>query len=132
MNKNGVAERNNRTIVELARSMMTSKGLPNLFWAEAVAPTVYLLNLSPAKEVINRTPFEAWFERKSGVRHLGVFDCIAYSLITSQNRIKLDEKSEKCIFIRYCTQSKGYRLYNLVSGKTMISRNVIFDEYASW
>jgi hypothetical protein len=59
MNKNGVAERNNRTIVELARSMMKSKGLPNLFWAETVAPTVYLLNLSPAKAVINRTPFEA-------------------------------------------------------------------------
>jgi hypothetical protein len=71
-------------------------------------------------------------ERKSGVRHLGVFGCIAYSLITSQNRRKLDEKSEKCIFIRYCTQSKGYRLYNVVSGKTMIIRNVIFDEYASW
>lgn len=75
--QNGVAERKNRTVVELARSMMKSKGLPN--WAEAVATAVYLLNLSPTKAVMNRTPFEAWFERKPGVGHSQVFGCIAYT-----------------------------------------------------
>ncbi|KAJ4817458.1 polyprotein [Rhynchospora pubera] len=130
--QNGVAERKNRTVVEMARSMLKSKGLPNQLWAEAVATTVYILNLSPTKAVLNQTPFEAWFERKPSVAHLRVFDCIAYTLISSQNRRKLDQKSEKCVFIGYCLQSKGYRLYNPKSNKIVVSRDVMFDENATW
>ena len=49
--QNGVLERKNRTIVEMARSLLKGKELPNYFWAEAVATSVYLLNLSPTKAV---------------------------------------------------------------------------------
>jgi transposase InsO family protein len=52
--QNGVAERKNRTIVEMAKSMLKGKGLPNMFWAEAVATAVYLLNRSPTKAVKKR------------------------------------------------------------------------------
>ncbi|CAL9020712.1 unnamed protein product, partial [Prunus brigantina] len=57
---NGIAERENRTIVEMATSMMNEKGLPKHFWAEAVFTAVYILNRSPTKVVKNKTPFEAW------------------------------------------------------------------------
>ncbi|CAL5340443.1 unnamed protein product [Camellia sinensis] len=130
--QNGVAERKNRTVVEMARSMLQAKGLSNGFWAEAVATSVYLLNLSPTRAVMNRTPVEAWRGTKPSVSHLRVFGCIAYALVNSQFRHKLDEKSEKCIFIGYCTQSKAYRLYNPLSGKFLIRRDVVFDENASW
>ena len=60
------------------------------------------------------------------------FGCIAYAFVNPQKRTKLDEKSEKCIFIGYCTQSKGYRLYSPESGKIMVSRNVMFDENSNW
>lgn len=65
------------------------------------------------------------------VSHLRVFQCIAYALVNSQARQKLDEKSKKCIFVGYSTQSKAYKLYDPVSGKIMISRNVMFNEDAS-
>ncbi|KAL4317940.1 hypothetical protein GQ457_18G004620 [Hibiscus cannabinus] len=58
--QNGVAERKNRTVVEMERSMLRAKGLPNQLWAEAVATAVYLLNLSPTRAVLNQTPYEAW------------------------------------------------------------------------
>lgn len=106
--QNGVAERKNRTVVEMARSLLLAKGLSNGFWAEAVATSVYLLNLSSTKAVMNRTPFEAWHGTKPSVSHLRVFGCITYALVNSQVRQKLDEKSEKCIFIGYCTRSKAY------------------------
>ena len=48
---NGVGERKNRTVVEMAGSMLQAKGLPTCFWAEAVATTVYILNLSPTRAV---------------------------------------------------------------------------------
>jgi len=46
--------------------------------------------------------------------------------------LKLDERSEKCIFVVYSLQSKAYRLYNPISGKVIISRNVVFNEDVSW
>nr|GEY91111.1 retrovirus-related Pol polyprotein from transposon TNT 1-94 [Tanacetum cinerariifolium] len=58
--QNGVAERKNKTVVEMTRSMMKSKGLPNSFWAERVTTSVYLLNISPTKAVWDRTSYEAW------------------------------------------------------------------------
>lgn len=109
--QNGVAERKNRTVVEMARSMLKAKGLSDEFWGEAVATAVYILNISPTRAVMNRTPYEAWTGKKPKVSHLKVFGCIAYALVNT--RSKLDEKSIKCIFIGYSLQSKAYRLYNL-------------------
>lgn len=45
---------------------------------------------------------------------------------------KLDEKSKKCIFIGYCSGSKAYKLYNPISGKIVISMDVMCNEDASW
>lgn len=128
--QNGVAERKNRTVVEMARRLQKAKGLPNYFWGEAIVMAVYLLNISPTKAVLNRTPLEAWNGKKPRVSHLKLFGCIAYALVYFHS--KLDEKSEKCIFIGYCHQTKAYRLSNPISAKVIISRNVVFNEEASW
>ncbi|KAH0647717.1 hypothetical protein KY290_033702 [Solanum tuberosum] len=63
--QNGIAERKNRTVVEMARSMVKNKDLPIQFWAEVVHTAVYLLNISPTKAVMGRSPFEIWKGRKS-------------------------------------------------------------------
>nr|GEV56057.1 retrovirus-related Pol polyprotein from transposon TNT 1-94 [Tanacetum cinerariifolium] len=62
--QNGVDERKNQTVVEMAKSMMHEKGLPQSFWAEAVYTVVYLLNRSPTKAHNNKTPLGAWNGRK--------------------------------------------------------------------
>ena len=95
-----------------------------------MAIVVYLSNLSPTKAILNRTPYKAWRGKKPWVSHLKVFGCVAYSLIESKNYS--DDKSIKCIFIVYCSQSKAYKLYNRISGKVIISSNVLFYEEASW
>ncbi|KAL0430699.1 UNVERIFIED_CONTAM: hypothetical protein Sradi_0695900 [Sesamum radiatum] len=57
---NGVAERKNRTICEMGRTMINERGLPNTFWAIAGEKVVYILNRCPTKSVRNKTPYEAW------------------------------------------------------------------------
>jgi transposase InsO family protein len=106
--QNGVAEWNNRTIVEMARSMLKAKNLKDSLWAKAVHTAVYLLNRCPMKAVSKKTPEEAWTGQKPSVQHLRVFGCIAYSHIPDEKRMKLDAKSRKCLFIGYSTESKGY------------------------
>ncbi|KAK4401741.1 Retrovirus-related Pol polyprotein from transposon RE1 [Sesamum angolense] len=49
-----------------------------------------------------------------------------------EKRHKLEENTEKGIFLGYSTQSKGYRIYNLKTKKLIISRDVEFDEDAMW
>ncbi|KAM2003469.1 hypothetical protein ACFX15_027030 [Malus domestica] len=71
--QNGVAERKNQTIIDMARSMLKSKRLPKELWAEAVACAVYLSNRSPTRSVWGKTSQEAWSRRKSGISHLRVF-----------------------------------------------------------
>ena len=58
--QNGVAERMNRTLVEMVRSMIADAKLPKKFWAEALSTATYLRNRSPTKSVMGMTPAEAW------------------------------------------------------------------------
>ena len=54
--QNGVAERKNRIMVEMARRLLKAQGLPNYIWTEAVAMAVNHQNISPTKAVSNKTP----------------------------------------------------------------------------
>ncbi|KAK2978670.1 hypothetical protein RJ640_023384 [Escallonia rubra] len=108
------------------------KNLPKEFWAEAVDCAVYLSNRCPTRSVWNQTPQEAWSGYKPSVSHLKVFGSIAYVHVPDQQRKKLDDKSEKFIFIGYSQESKGYKLYNPVDKKMKLSRDVTFDEKSSW
>jgi transposase InsO family protein len=58
LQQNSVVERRNRTVVEMARCLLKSKGMPAEFWREAVSNAVYLLNRSPTKSLQGRTPYE--------------------------------------------------------------------------
>jgi hypothetical protein len=66
------------------------------------------------------------------VQHLKIFGCVAYSHVPKELRNKLDHKAEKCIFIGYSERSKAYKLYNPKTKKFLISRDVHFDENASF
>ena len=45
---------------------------------------------------------------------------------------KLDDKSEKYVFIGYDSSSNGYKLYNPSNGKVISSRDVVFEEKSTW
>ena len=61
-----------------------------------------------------------------------MFGCIACVHVPDELRTKLDPKAEKCIFIGYSLEQKGYRCYNPVTRKLCVSRDVVFDEMSSW
>ncbi|KAG6433435.1 hypothetical protein SASPL_105049 [Salvia splendens] len=69
---------------------------------------------------------------QASVAHLRVFGCIAYAKIPEARRIKLDNKGEKCIFVGYGDRVMGYKLYNPLTKKVIISRDVVFEEAQTW
>ena len=129
---NGVVERKNQTIMNMVRSMLTTKQLPNDYWAYTVACLVYILNRSPTSSVQGKVTQEAWSVRKVSVSYFKLFGCIAYAHIPKELRQKLDNISEKYLFVEYSEKSKAYRLYNPDTKKFLISRDVKFHEYRSW
>ncbi|XP_070144855.1 uncharacterized protein [Drosophila kikkawai] len=58
--QNGVAERQNRTLVEMARCMMKQAGAPPSFWAEAISTASYLRNRCPTKALFGELPYTYW------------------------------------------------------------------------
>ena len=57
---------------------------------------------------------------------------MAYAKILDARRTKLDDKSEKCIFVGYGDRRMGYKLYNPITKNMIMSRDVIFEEDKSW
>jgi transposase InsO family protein len=76
--QNGVVERKNMHIAEVACAMLNEKNLPNYFWAEVVAIVVYIMNRTPTTIVHGMTPEEKFTSKKLDVSHLRMFGCIAY------------------------------------------------------
>ena len=129
--QNGRAERKNRHIGEVSHAMLNEKGLPNFYWAEAVATTVYIMNRTPIVAIHGVTLEERYTGRKQDISHLKIFGCIAYVHVPDELRSKLDPKAKKCIFIGYSLQQKGYRCYIPSTREFTVSREVDFDEMSS-
>ena len=108
--QNEVAERRNRTLMDMVRSMLSNSSLPISLWMEALETAVYLLNRVPSKAV-PKTPFELWTERKPSLRHLHICGCLAEARIYNPHENKLDLKTISGYFIGYLEKSKGYRFY---------------------
>lgn len=130
--QNGVVERRNQTVVSMARSLLKSMSVPGIFWGEAVLRAVYILNRAPTKSVKDRTPYEAWFNKKPKIHHLRTFGCVAYVKITKPNQSKLDDRSQRAVLIGYKPLTKAYRLFDPVTKKVIVSPDVVFDEKRHW
>jgi hypothetical protein len=126
--QNGVSERQNRTIIESARSMITATNQSRELWAEASNCAVYLRNRVIGKALPEMTPYEAWFGRKPNLSHLRMFGCSAYMHIPADERSKFSPKARKCVFVGYCETQKGFRLWDSVRRRIFVSRDVIFNE----
>ncbi|GKD57377.1 zinc finger, CCHC-type containing protein [Tanacetum coccineum] len=73
--QNGVVEKRNRTVLSTTRSMMKAMKLPLTFWAEAVKHAIYILNRVPTRALVDKTPYEALYNRKPNLENQRIFGC---------------------------------------------------------
>ena len=108
--QNGVAERRNRTLLDMTRCMMAQANLPISFWGDAILTAAYILNRVPSQSV-SSTPYELWKGEKPNLEHLRPWGSAGYVHNTSHKYGKLGPRARKHIFIRYSESSKGYVMY---------------------
>ena len=85
--QNGVAERRNRTLQDMVRSMLSYSSLPISFWGYAIETAMYLLNLVPSKTV-PKTPTELWKGRKPSLSHIRIWGAPAHVLRKDPNKLE--------------------------------------------
>lgn len=128
--QNGTAERKNRTLMEMARCLLTDARLPNGFWAEAVNAANYIQNRVLTKST-NQTPFQLWYGRRPDTRHMHAFGSKCFVHVSKEERRKLDNTAIEMILIGYDEQSKAFRCYDSKCKKVVISRDVRFPNNAA-
>nr|GEV15880.1 hypothetical protein [Tanacetum cinerariifolium] len=126
--QNSIVKRQNRTLVEAARTMLSASQLPLFFWAEAIATARYTQNRSIIILTHGKTSYHIINDRKPSIKHLYIFGCICYITRDGRNLDKMKEKGDPCILVRYSTQSKGYRVYNKRTRMIVESIYIRFDE----
>jgi len=126
--QNEVVERKNRSLQEMARTMIHENNLAKHFWAEAVNIACYVQNRIYIRPLLNKTAYELFKGRKPNISYLHQFGCTCYILNNKVYLKKFDAKAQKGIFLGYSKRSKAYRLYNSETRCVEESMHVKFDD----
>nr|GEZ99089.1 integrase, catalytic region, zinc finger, CCHC-type, peptidase aspartic, catalytic [Tanacetum cinerariifolium] len=118
----------NRTLVEAARTMLSTAKVPLFFWDEAIATACSTQNRSLVIPRHEKTPYHVINNRKPSVKFFYIFGSICYIVRDGENLDKMKEKGNKCIFMGYSTQSRAYKVFNKRTRVIMESIHVNFDE----
>jgi hypothetical protein len=102
--------------------------LPMFLWAKACNIAVYNQNWCPHKILEDKTIEEAFVGVKLELSHFHIFGCPVYIHVPVEKRTKLEPSSRKDLFVGYTETSKAYKVYIPEQGKTVVSKDVKFEE----
>ena len=89
---------------------MSNTPLPLFWWEKALKIAMYILN-KVLSNVVQRTPFDLWTNRKPSLNHVHICGCPVEAKIFNPYEKKLDLKTLSYYYISYLGRSKGYRFY---------------------
>src|ERR1043165_3481120 len=110
--KNGVAERKNRTLIEMARTMLDEYKYPYKLWAEAINTACHASNRLYLCKLKNKTPYDLLIRKKPNVKYFRVFGCKCFILNKKTRLAKFEAKTYEGIFFGYASNSHAYRVLN--------------------
>ncbi|KAA0063166.1 Beta-galactosidase [Cucumis melo var. makuwa] len=131
--QNGVAERKNRHLVEVARSLMLSTSLPSYLWGDAILTAAHLINRMPSRILHLQTPLDCLKESYPSTRlvsevPLRVFGCTTYVHNFGPNQTKFTPRAQACVFVGYPLHQRGYKCFHPPSRKYFVTMDVTFCE----
>ncbi|CAL8994106.1 unnamed protein product [Prunus brigantina] len=126
--QNGVAERKNRHLLDVVRTLLLELSTPSRFWCEALSTAVHLINRLPSPTLHHNSPFTKLFGRPPSYSNLRTFGCVCYVHLPAHERTKLTAQSIQCAFLGYSVHQKGFLCYDPNLRRIRVSRNVIFLE----
>ena len=126
--QNGVAERKNRHLLDVVRTLLIDTSVPPKFWAEALATATYLINRLPSQKLGLDSPYFRLHHCQPTYENLHTFGCVCFMHLPPPYRNKLTAQSMRCAFLGYSVNQKGYLCFDPHTNRIHISRNVVFLE----
>ena len=126
--QNGLAERKHRHLVEIGLTLLAHASVPHTFWDDAFHTANYLINRLPTKILNGVSPFQKLFSKSPQYDFLKVFGYACFPYLRPYTDTKLKFRSKQCIFLGYSLNYQGYKCYDPTTGKSFLSRHVIFNE----
>ena len=125
--QNNVAEHMNRTLVELAWSIINAHGLPEFLLELAVAHAAYLWDWAFTSPLGDHTPYKIWHNNKPNVSHLHEFRAPVWILHQGQaQQHKLQPKLMRQAYVSHNDGSNSILYYNAATCKILFSQNFCF------
>jgi hypothetical protein len=85
----------------------------------------FTLNHVPSK-FVEKIPYSIWTGKHPSLSFLKIWGYNAY--VKHLTPTKLEPRSDKCIFVGYSRETKGYYFYNCQENKVLVARNAVFLE----
>ena len=123
--QNGTAERNWRTLFEMARAMLIESKLPRNLWTYAIMTAAHIRNRMYCQR-IHDTPYHLLTGKQPAMSKLHVFGSVCYSNV--HQKTKLDPRSQKGLFVGYDKYSPSYLIYYPESKTVLKNGTVTFTE----
>ncbi|PRQ47582.1 putative RNA-directed DNA polymerase [Rosa chinensis] len=134
--QNGVSERKNRHVLDIARSHLFSAHMPKYLWGDAILTACHLINRLPSSVLNGQTPYAALSNHVSVPSFSNlparVFGCVVFVHVPKNQRSKLDARALKCVFVGYGVNQKGYKCFHPPTQKVFVTMDVTFYEDACY
>ena len=126
--QNGVVERMNRMVQQMAHAMLDESRTPATFWGEAAFAAVIILNKTNVRVNSTQTPHELWYGETPSVKHLKIFGSKCYIKNNDEHLGKFKPREDEGILLGYSPHSNACKCYNKRLGRIVDSIDVVVDE----
>jgi hypothetical protein len=121
-------ERKNRTLLDMARTMLDEYKTLDRFWAEAINTACYSINRLYLHRILKKTSYELLTGKKPNVSYFRVFSSKCFILIKRGRKSKFAPKAVEGFLLGYDSNTRAYRVFNKSTGLDEVSCDVVFDE----
>jgi hypothetical protein len=126
--QNGVVERKNRTLLDMARTMLDEYKTPDRFWAEAINIACYSINRLYLHRILKKTSYELLTGKKPNVSYFRVFGSKCFILIKRGRSSKFAPKVVEGFLLGYDSNTRAYRVFNKSTRLVEVSCDIVFDD----
>jgi transposase InsO family protein len=124
----GVVERKNRTLLDMARTMLDEYKTPDQFWAEAINTACYSINCLYLHQILKKTSYELLTSKKPNVSYFRIFGSKCFILIKRGRKSKFARKVVEGFLLGYDSNTRAYRVFNKSTRLVEVSCDIVFDE----
>ncbi|CAI7746883.1 unnamed protein product, partial [Closterium sp. NIES-54] len=126
LQQNGIAERRNGMVMDVARTSMIHAAAPHFLWPFAVQYAAHQINLQPRVSLLETSPTLRWMGKVGDASAFRIRGSRAFVRDLSAN--KLSSRAVPCVFLSIPPDAPGWQFYHPTSRRVLSSQDVTFDE----